>query len=171
MTRQKQSSPIPALAVLLACAIPGAGHMYLGRARRGIIIFLTVTALFWAGIGVGGVLTVDSQKERWWFAAQMLTGVNGVVAWQRQKLAYQELAKFEGETIDERAVKAGLGPIELVSPAESVARAYSGVAGLLNLMCIFDALMLSIMGVRGEPRLQEEDTPTPRGPGKKEAAT
>jgi hypothetical protein len=30
------------------------------------------------------------------------------------------------------------------------------VAGLLNLMCIFDALMLSIMGVRGEPPPQAE---------------
>ena len=54
MTRQKQSSSNPMLAVMLACAIPGAGHLYLGRAKRGIIIFLTVTALFWAGVGVGG---------------------------------------------------------------------------------------------------------------------
>jgi hypothetical protein len=168
MTRQKQSSPIPALAVLLACAIPGAGHLYLGRAKRGIIIFLTVTALFWAGVGVGGVLTVDSQKERWWFAAQMLTGVNGLAAWQRQKLAYQALAKVKGDSLEERTVNAG---IALVVPSETVARAYSGVAGLLNLMCIFDALMLSIMGARGEPRPQEEDEPKPQGTAKKEAAT
>jgi TM2 domain-containing membrane protein YozV len=170
MTRQKQSSSIPVLAVLLACAIPGAGHVYLGRAKRGIIIFLTITALFWSGVGVGGVLTVDSQKERWWFVAQMLTGVNGLAAWQRQKRTYKALANVEGETIDDKAVKAGLGRIELVTPAETVARAYSGVAGLLNLMCIFDALMLSIMGARGEPQ-PKDDKPKPKSPVKKGAAT
>ena len=167
MTKQKQSSPSPVLAVLLACAIPGAGHFYLGRAKRGIIIFLTITALFWSGVGVGGVLTVDLQKERWWFVAQMLTGVNGLIAWQRQKQAYQALAKIEGESLEKRMVKAG---IALVVPAETVARAYSGVAGLLNLMCIFDALMLSIMGVRGEPQPQD-DKPKPKSLAKKEAAT
>jgi TM2 domain-containing membrane protein YozV len=167
MTKQKQSSPNPVLAALLACAIPGAGHLYLGRAKRGIIIFLTITALFWSGVGVGGVLTVDLPKERWWFVAQMLTGVNGLIAWQRQKQAYQALAKIEGESLEKRMVKAG---IALVVPAETVARAYSGVAGLLNLMCIFDALMLSIMGVRGEPQPQD-NKPKPKGLAKKEAAT
>lgn len=169
MTKQKQSSPIPMLAVLLACAIPGAGHLYLGRAKRGIIIFLTITALFWSGVGIGGVLTVDLQKERWWFAAQMLTGVNGLAAWQRQKLAYQKLAKVAGESLEDRMVNE---KIALVVPAETVARAYSGVAGLLNLMCIFDALMLSIMGVRGEPRPQDDKPkPKPKSLANKEAAT
>jgi len=149
MTKRKQSSTIPALAVLLAWAIPGAGHFYLGRARRGIIIFLTITALFWSGVAVGGVLTVDSQREKWWFVAQMLTGVNGLTAWQCQKMAYQTLENVkDGQCVEERMVKAN---IALVAPAETVARAYSGVAGLINLMCIFDALMLSVMGVRGEP--------------------
>jgi len=165
MTKQKQSSPNPALAVMLAYAIPGAGHFYLGRAKRGIIIFLTVTALFWAGIGVGGVLTVDLQQERWWFVAQMLTGVNGLAAWQRQKQAYQSLANVKGESLEDRTVNAG---IDLVVPAETVARAYSGVAGLLNLMCMFDALMLAIMGVRGEPQPQDDKR---KGLANKEAAT
>ena len=108
-------------------------------------------------------------KERWWFAAQMLTGVNGLAAWQRQKLAYKALAKVEGDSLEERTVNAG---IALVVPAETVARAYSGVAGLLNLMCIFDALMLSIIGMRGEPQPQpQDDKPKPKSLAKKEAAT
>jgi hypothetical protein len=141
--------------------------LYLGRAKRGIIIFLTITALFWSGVGVGGVLTVDLQKERWWFIAQMLTGVNGLVAWQRQQQAYQALVSIDGKDLQERMVKAG---IALVVPSETVARAYSGVAGLLNLMCIFDALMLSVMGVSGEPQPQD-NKPKPKSPAKKEAAT
>lgn len=154
MTKQKENSVLPALAVLLACAIPGAGHIYLGRVGRGIIIFLTITALFWSGIAIGGVLTVDSERERWWFAAQMLTGANGLVGWQLERKAYQDLRKdAKGGNLEDRMVDKN---IALVAPAETVARAYSGVAGLMNLMCIFDALMLSLMGVRGEPPSNEE---------------
>ena len=154
MTKRKETSALPALAVLLACAIPGAGHIYLGRVGRGIIIFLTISALFWSGVAIGGVLTVDSQREKWWFAAQMLTGANGLTAWQLEKRAYQDLQKnASGRSLEDRMVDK---KIALVAPAETVARAYSGVAGLINLMCIFDVLMLSLMGVRGEPALDKQ---------------
>ncbi|MCD6304554.1 MAG: hypothetical protein J7M21_06295 [Planctomycetes bacterium] len=145
-TRDKPNA-LPYVALVLACAIPGAGHAYLGRLKRGIIIFVTITALFWSGVAVGGVLTVDSHRERWWFVAQMFTGIHGLVGWQREKRAYAELRNVPGGSLDERLKNAG---IALVAPADTVARAYSGVAGLLNLMCIFDALMLSVMGRAGE---------------------
>ena len=41
--------------------------------------------------------------------------------------------------------------VNLNYPADTVARAYSGVAGMLNLMCIFDAVLLAVMGSFGEP--------------------
>ena len=41
--------------------------------------------------------------------------------------------------------------LSLSYPADTVARAYAGVAGMLNLMCIFDAVMLAAMGRFGEP--------------------
>lgn len=155
MKKTKQSLPNPAVAVLLACAVPGAGHMYLGRARRGVIILLTITALFWSGIAVGGVMTVDPQTQQWWFMAQMLTGGNGLIAWQRQKAVVQEIMRDPKgpPKLDDRLVAEGL---YLAAPAETVARAYSGVAGLLNLMCIFDALMLSLLGKWGEPAKQTQ---------------
>mgnify|MGYP000853354412 CR=1 FL=1 len=34
---------------------------------------------------------------------------------------------------------------------DNVARAYAGIAGLLNLLCIFDATILALMGRFGEP--------------------
>ena len=41
--------------------------------------------------------------------------------------------------------------LSLSYPSDTVARAYAGVAGMLNLMCIFDAVMLATMGSAGEP--------------------
>ena len=151
--QSKKSSPLPFLALLLACAVPGAGHVYLGRVQRGIIIFLTISALFWSGVAIGGVFTMDPVQERWWFVAEMLTGVHGLIGWHRQKAAREHLESVEGDSPDEKMEKEG---IALVTPADTAARGYAGVAGLLNLLCTFDALMLSIMGVRGEPVPEDE---------------
>ena len=158
-----RSRPLPFVTLLLGWLIPGAAHAYVGRPVRAAIIFVVIGATFWGGVGIGGVLAVDYQNERWWFAGQMLTGIHGLVGWQRQKKVYAAIA-----------AEAEIGPppplmtqrrgnwtykadswlakekLALVSPADTVARAYTGVAGLLNLMCVFDALMLSLMGVTAE---------------------
>ena len=39
----------------------------------------------------------------------------------------------------------------MLYPTENIARAYAGVAGMLNLLCIIDAIILSFMGTYGEP--------------------
>ena len=44
--------------------------------------------------------------------------------------------------------------IALVDPAGEIARGFSGIAGMLNLLCIFDALILAMMGKGAEPTLQ-----------------
>ena len=88
----KTSRPIPLVALVLAWLVPGAGHAYLGRLGRGAIIFLVVGAMFWGGVAIGGVMTVDYHNERWWFAAEMLTGIHGVAGWHRQQAVYKELA-------------------------------------------------------------------------------
>ena len=68
--------PIKALlAFALAWLVPGAGHAFVGRPWRGLIIFLAIGATFWGGVAMGGVMTVDQKEQKWWFAAEMLTGV------------------------------------------------------------------------------------------------
>jgi hypothetical protein len=93
----------------------------------------------------------------------MMTGVHGLVGWQRQRGLYTRvLARerldlrrgYDQDLLDDKLQKEG---VALVAPANTVARAYSGVAGLLNLMCIFDALMLSLMGATGEPSAEGEE--------------
>ena len=85
-------APVPFLALLLAWLVPGAGHVYMGRLARGIIIFVTIAATFWAGVALGGVMTVDNYYERWWFVAQMCSGVHGLVAWYREQQVYNKIS-------------------------------------------------------------------------------
>ena len=151
---------MPLLAMLLAWLVPGAGHAYLGRWKRGIVIFITIGSLFWAGSAIGGKLTMDYHGERWWFMAQMLTGAHGAAAWQRQNEVYQQAVqgkpRLSGQELSAKMAEMGYA---MSPPGDGIARAYSGIAGLLNLMCIFDAIMLSLMNVTGEPRREELAAP------------
>ena len=52
----EKSKPQPFVALLLAWLIPGAGHVYIGRPKRGLIIFVMIALIFWAGVGLGGVM-------------------------------------------------------------------------------------------------------------------
>lgn len=160
---------MPFVALLMAWLIPGAGHVYVGRIWRGVIIFVTISSLFWAGMALGGIMTVDVETERWWFVADMFTGLHGLAGWYRSNKLAAAYAKdrtigdpvppessqalVRREAVEERLAAEGLA---LVAPTETVARTYAGVAGLLNLMCVFDALVLSLIGVHGECRNSAE---------------
>ena len=168
-SERKKHRPLPLVALLMAWLVPGAGHVYLGRTVRGVIIFVTISATFWAGVGIGGVMTADYQNERWWFMAEMFAGVHGLVAWHRHNQVQNKV--LGGEAMRERLSLAQADQklqeegVFLPYPSDTVARAYAGVAGLLNLLCAFDAVVLAMMGATGEP----PRTLSRRGPAEAEA--
>lgn len=116
------------LAGLLSWILPGAGHVFLGDMNRGILIFVTIATTFWGGIAIGGVrTTVDPQRQKLWFMAQICNGSHAIVAgaWghaARKGASSAQLAHSEWKSLE----------IGLV---------YTGVAGLLNLLVILDALI------------------------------
>lgn len=155
MSRKNTYHPIGVIAAILAWVIPGAGHIYLGRVKRGLIIFVTVTVTFWVGMALGGAMTVDQAAEPWWFTADMLTGASGVIGWQIQQHALRGVGQTVAISQDgptPRTMEQALAEakLDLVAPTDTVARAYAGVAGMINLLCIFDALILALMGQTGE---------------------
>jgi hypothetical protein len=178
--KEKQPQPNYPLALLagaLAYLRPGAGHILVRRYVRGAIIFLSITGMFWAGISFGGVFTVDPMRERWWYAAQMLTGASGLYARQRsvdrtdsiaRDLVKQDKLITLGpprnpadaeqwwKVYNDKLAEDGLA---VVYPVDIISRAYSGVAGMLNLLVIFDAMMLGLAGRTGEEAPAEEETP------------
>jgi len=90
--------------------------------------------------------------------AEMLTGANGLAGWLLHRTAMKSVTANlpPGQAWGGRKMlidkKLAAEQLALVSPVDTIARAYAGVAGLLNLMCIFDALMLALMGVVGRPK-------------------
>jgi hypothetical protein len=154
------------LAGLLAWLLPGAGHWYLNRPIRAAVIFFAIHIMFWSGIAIGGVFTVNPRQEIWWCRAQMLTGINGLASYERQDREYTRTlhdiiqqnrrgsnGNYSG-LVDERLAQNNL----VLPAANGVAYVLTGVAGMLNLMCIFDALILGLMRVSGEPTAPESSS-------------
>ncbi len=54
------------VSMLLAWAIPGSGHLYLGRRGRGIVFFAIVVTMFVIGLVIdGGLYTLATSRGSW----------------------------------------------------------------------------------------------------------
>lgn len=125
-----------ALVGFLAWLVPGLGHIYLGQKRRGWILLITLAATFWGGVAVGGVQSTvlprspseppahAAPRDRpTWFFAQLCCGVH----------TFATLGWGEWRTARHGVFRADF-------TAEDIAIIYTGVAGLLNVLVILDAL-------------------------------
>lgn len=110
----------------LAWLVPGLGHIYVGEKRRGLVLMAVIAVTFWTGVAVGGVQS--TVRPRLWLMGQSGAGAHTLATWgmgQWRAKAYP----FD-TTPSERA-----GFL-----AEDVAVIYTGVAGMLNILIIIDAL-------------------------------
>ena len=112
----------------LAWLMPGLGHWYLGDRTRGLICLVTITATFWTGVAIGSMQgTVDPRERTLWFMAQVCTGGNTLAAYGlREATADKSTPQNPGYIPSWLSVDVGVH--------------YTGVAGLLNLLVILDAL-------------------------------
>lgn len=134
-----QWNPLEALA---SWAIPGLGHILLGQRRRGLIIGLTILALWLSGILVGGIYVVDRQAQadpldqssraglNLWFLGQAFVGPSLVVDWTRARLPVAGLT----DSNPPLAVAPSFGR------AHEQGTLFTALAGLLNLLAILDVI-------------------------------
>lgn len=101
--------------------VPGAGHWLLREKKRAVIIFVTISLLFTLGIYIGSVGVIDPVNENLWYVAQMLTSPL-IAAFGQISVAggYKSFGK----------------------PSE-IGQIYTSIAGMLNLLCITNALYLA----------------------------
>src|SRR5687767_12111229 len=86
--------PPPTLVALAGWVVPGGGYLLIGHRTRGIVIGVTILALFVFGILIAGVRVVDAPNlldvgwrgwvtrilQKPWFIGQVLTGPIGILA-------------------------------------------------------------------------------------------
>jgi len=115
---------------LLSWAIPGMGHIYLGHRTRGIILLATITVTFWTGVAIGGVRnTVDPQEHRLWFTAQVCAGGHTLAAYA-----------WHQQVTPPRPHGAPPSPPTGHWSSADIGTHYTGVAGLLSILIIIDAV-------------------------------
>lgn len=101
-------------AAVLSWLIPGGGYLWLNEKKRAVIIFTTVVATFLIGIYVGSIGVIDPVSSWPWFIAQIMNSPAVVI-----------ISK----------ITAGGGFPSYGKPNE-IGQIYTGIAGLLNLLCI-----------------------------------
>src|SRR5262245_9939933 len=112
--------PSPLAAALLGWLVPGLGHLYAGRGRKGLYFFAVIGATYVGGLLLADFRCVSWERDPFWFAAQSVAaGPTALVAWLTRDL-----------------------PIDRRIPTFDVGLLYVSVASLLNAVAVADALGL-----------------------------
>lgn len=127
------------LAGILAIMLPGAGHLFLGEAKRGILIGAGVLGLFVGGVLIGGLDVVDSKEDRLWFVGQAMVGP---IAFGTDTL-HQRLRGIEEDGDVSRVTRS-------LSKPNEIGTLYATIAGMMNLIAILDAMFPPVSRGRSE---------------------
>ena len=101
--------------------VPGGGHLVLRKYRHAIIIFITIAATFGIGLYIGSVGVINPIGAKPWYVAQIMN--TPAVA------ALGQMTKTEDYAVYGRPNEIG--------------QIYTSIAGLLNLLCIVNAVYLA----------------------------
>jgi len=119
---------------MAAWAVPGGGHFLIGQRRHAYVLFTTIVLTFLVGLYIGSIGIVDPVGARLWYLAQILT--SPIVGWLGQI--------------------AQKGDYFVAGRAQDYGQIYTALAGLLNLLCILNAVYRAYSGI-GEVIGQEEE--------------
>jgi hypothetical protein len=112
----------------LAWLVPGAGHFALHERTRGLVIFVSIALTFLVGIYVGSVGVIDPVHARPWYAAQVMN---------------TPLVMILGRL-------GATGNYRVFGRANEIGQIYTSIAGLLNLLCIVNAVYMAHLRHVGE---------------------
>ncbi len=108
---------------LLAWLVPGAGHFVLKEKKRAIIIFATIVLTFCAGLYVGSIGVIDLVGITPWYVVLAQVMNSPMVAVLGRLTAH--------------------GAYPVYSQPNEIGQIYTSTAGLLNLLCIVNAVYLA----------------------------
>ncbi|MEN6333425.1 MAG: DUF6677 family protein [Phycisphaerales bacterium] len=130
-----------------AWLVPGGGHYVLNEKKRAAVIFTMVVLTFLVGLYVGSIGVIDSINAKPWYAAQVMNSPVVIVLGSH-------VASLEGQ-----AQKAAAGgrepstpPYRVYGRANEIGQIYTSVAGLLNLLCIVNAIYVAHLRAVGEAK-------------------
>lgn len=109
---------------LLAWLVPGAGHLMLGKKRHAIVIFVAIALTLCLGLYIGSIGVINPVGAKPWYVAQVMN--TPAVA------AIGQLTRG--------------GDYPVYGRPNEIGQIYTSITGLLNLLCIVNAVYLAHMG-------------------------
>ena len=120
--RSKQTNISLLLIVgLLAWLVPGAGHFAINEKKRSIIIFVTIVLTFCTGLYIGSIGVINPGEARLAYSAQIMNS---------------PIVRVLGQLTQ-------TGAYPVYGRPNEIGQIYTGIAGLLNLLCIVNAVYLA----------------------------
>lgn len=99
--------------------IPGMGHLLIGKKNAAGVIFGAIIFALIVGLWVGSIAVIDSH-EPWYWAQMLISPFLGL-------LSYLNGTEYH---------------ISVFGKPREIGQIYTGVAGMLNLLCIVNAVYL-----------------------------
>ena len=98
--------------------VPGGGYFLLKEYSRAVIILLTITLTFCAGLYIGSIGVIDPVGAKLWYAIQLL---------------FSPAVVLIGHVT-------AVGRFGVYGRPAEIGQIYTSIAGLLNLLCIVNAV-------------------------------
>jgi hypothetical protein len=105
---------------LLSWIVPGGGYYLIKEKKRAVIVFVTVLVTFGVGIYIGSYGVVNPVHAKPWYLAQLMAGPWAAI-----------LGHFSTA-----------GNLLIYGRANDYGQIYTGIAGLLNLLAVVNAVYL-----------------------------
>ena len=123
MAQRSREGHIPFLLIvgLLGWLLPGAGHLVLRKNIHAIVIFVTIVLTLCIGLYIGSIGVINPVGAKPWYVAQVMN--TPAVA------ALGHLTKR--------------GDYPVYGRPNEIGQIYTSIAGLLNLLCIVNAVYLA----------------------------
>jgi hypothetical protein len=106
---------------LLAWLVPGGGHFLLKEKKRSIIIFVTIVLTFFTGLYIGSIGVINPGVAKPWYIAQIMNS----------------------PMVDLLRRLTAAGDYPVYGRPNEIGQIYTSIAGLLNLLCIVNAVYLA----------------------------
>jgi len=109
---------------LLAWLMPGGGHLLLNKKKHALVILITIVLTFLIGIYIGSIGVINPIEAKPWYVAQILNSP-----------AVAILGHLSST-----------GAYPVYARPNEIGQIYTSIAGLLNLLCIVNAVYLAHLG-------------------------
>lgn len=135
-----------ALACFLAWLLPGSGHIYLGKVKKGVIFLVIVVMTFGMGVALKGRVYLANSKQPLSFLATFANVSLGPIDLIGRLVTYDRIIyKFPSETdrdlyreiLDRQRAR-------ILAVTNEYGTTFLLTAGLMNLLLILDAFDLGI---------------------------